>query len=73
MGGVVLGLGLEGAAQDASAFGEQGFGHLPKAGPSLKRAAAKLSPEWMVDWIEDPKAFRPRTRMHLPSALDAQP
>ncbi len=41
----------------------QGYEHLPKAGPSLQRVAAKLSPEWMVDWIENPKAFRPRTRM----------
>ena len=41
----------------------QGFSHLPKAGPSLKRIAAKTSPEWMVGWIEDPKQFRPRTRM----------
>jgi len=41
----------------------QGFESLPKAGPSLKRIAAKVSPEWMVNWIENPKAFRPRTRM----------
>lgn len=40
-----------------------GFEQLPKAGPSLKRIAAKTTPEWMVNWIEDPKAFRPRTRM----------
>lgn len=40
-----------------------GYEHLPKAGPSLKRAAAKLPPEWMVDWIENPRRFRPRTRM----------
>jgi mono/diheme cytochrome c family protein len=41
----------------------EGYEHLPKAGPSLQRVAAKLSPEWMVDWIENPKDFRPRTRM----------
>ena len=40
-----------------------GFGDLPKAGPSLKRVAAKVSPEWLVSWIEKPKEFRPRTRM----------
>jgi mono/diheme cytochrome c family protein len=40
-----------------------GFGDLPKAGPSLERIAAKVSPEWLVDWIENPKRFRPRTRM----------
>ena len=41
----------------------QGYEDLPKAGPSLQRVAAKLSPEWMVAWIEKPKDFRPRTRM----------
>ncbi|MFP6626487.1 MAG: c-type cytochrome [Deltaproteobacteria bacterium] len=40
-----------------------GFEDLPKAGPSLKRVAAKVSPEWLVEWIDDPHAFRPRTRM----------
>ncbi|MFT5041313.1 MAG: mono/diheme cytochrome c family protein [Hyphomicrobiaceae bacterium] len=40
-----------------------GFEHLDKAGPSLKRVAAKVSPEWLVSWIENPKEFRPRTRM----------
>ncbi len=39
------------------------FADQPKAGPSLKRIAAKVSPEWLVDWIEEPKRFRPRTRM----------
>ncbi|HET9063408.1 MAG TPA: c-type cytochrome [Candidatus Binatia bacterium] len=41
----------------------QGYEDLPKAGPSLKRVAAKASPEWMVEWIENPRRFRPRTRM----------
>ena len=41
----------------------EGFGDLPEAGPSLKRLAAKVRPEWLVEWVEDPKAFRPRTRM----------
>ena len=40
-----------------------GYEHLPKAAPSLKRVAAKDSPEWLVDWVADPTAFRPRTRM----------
>lgn len=40
-----------------------GFEHLDKAGPSLRRIAAKASPEWLVDWIEAPHSFRPRTRM----------
>jgi mono/diheme cytochrome c family protein len=41
----------------------KGFGDLPKAGPSLERIAAKASPEWIVSWVEKPKAFRARTRM----------
>jgi mono/diheme cytochrome c family protein len=41
----------------------QGYEHLAKAGPSLQRVAAKLSPEWIVDWVENPKHFRPRSRM----------
>ncbi len=40
-----------------------GFEDLNKPGPSLLRVSAKVSPEWLVDWIEEPKAFRPRTRM----------
>jgi mono/diheme cytochrome c family protein/predicted nucleic acid-binding Zn-ribbon protein len=40
-----------------------GYEHLPKAGPSLKRLAAKVSPEWLVEWIANPREFRPRTRM----------
>lgn len=40
-----------------------GLEDLSKAGPSLKRVAAKVSPEWLVEWIENPKEFRPRTRM----------
>ena len=41
----------------------QGMAELEKAGPSLYRIAAKVSPEWLVEWIENPKDFRPRTRM----------
>ncbi|NQY91188.1 MAG: c-type cytochrome [Deltaproteobacteria bacterium] len=63
--------------QDAGARGERlfqelgchgchlayGFDHLAKVAPSLKRVAAKDNPEWLVDWVADPTAFRPRTRM----------
>ncbi len=41
----------------------EGFEHLEKAGPSLKRIAAKVNPEWLVSWVENPQEFRPRTRM----------
>jgi len=35
----------------------------PKPGPSLKKIAAKTSKEWMIKWLENPKAFRPNTFM----------
>jgi cytochrome c551/c552 len=34
-----------------------------KVGPSLRHAASKLSPEFLYDWIREPKHFRPTTRM----------
>jgi mono/diheme cytochrome c family protein len=36
---------------------------MPKIGPYLKLASAKLDPSWTVRWITDPHAFRPHTRM----------
>lgn len=41
----------------------QGYGEMAKVGPSLTRVAAKVDPQWMVNWIENPAAFRPATRM----------
>ncbi len=41
----------------------KGYEDIPKVGPSLKRISAKLDPNWMVSWIENPHKFRPRTRM----------
>ena len=40
-----------------------GYETKPKAGPDLRHAAVKLNPGWMVEWILNPKAFRPKTRM----------
>ena len=37
----------------------EGFEYLRKAGPSLAKIASKVQPEWMYQWILDPKAFRP--------------
>jgi len=34
-----------------------------KVGPDLKEVRAKLRPEWVPVWIENPHAFRPSTRM----------
>jgi mono/diheme cytochrome c family protein len=36
---------------------------VPAIGPSLRHIAAKDDPAWMVRWITDPHAIRPRTRM----------
>lgn len=41
----------------------QGYGDMPRVGPSLTRIAAKVDPQWMVDWIENPYDFRPQTKM----------
>ena len=37
--------------------------NLPKVGPSLEKVAAKVSPEWAIRWISNPKAFRSSTKM----------
>ena len=31
--------------------------------PELTRAGSKLNPDWMFEWIKNPRAFRPNTRM----------
>jgi cytochrome c2 len=38
-------------------------GVLRKVGPSLRHVASKLDRTFMYDWINDPKNFRPNTRM----------
>jgi mono/diheme cytochrome c family protein len=41
----------------------QGYGDLPKPAPYLRRINAKVNPQWLVDWIENPQGYRPHTRM----------
>ena len=41
----------------------RGFTDLRKPGPNLTKIAAKLSPEWVADWIRDPRAVKPSTWM----------
>jgi mono/diheme cytochrome c family protein len=41
----------------------QGYGDLPKPGPYLRRIGAKVNPEWLVSWIQNPQGYRPHTRM----------
>ncbi|MCA9249869.1 MAG: c-type cytochrome [Phycisphaerae bacterium] len=36
---------------------------LKRVGPSLRPIKSKLRPEWVTPWIENPRAFRPTTRM----------
>ncbi|MBI4352807.1 MAG: c-type cytochrome, partial [Candidatus Omnitrophica bacterium] len=49
----------------------QGFEDRWKVGPSLERVQSKLTQDWIVRWLQDPKAFRPATPMprifHLPN------
>ncbi len=40
-----------------------GYEDMPKIGPYLKLASAKLDPSWTVRWITDPHVYRPHTRM----------
>lgn len=41
----------------------EGWEHVRKAGPSLKRITSKVNKDWLYKWIENPKAFRPSTAM----------
>jgi len=38
---------------------------IKKVGPSLKEMRAKLRPEWVPVWVQNPHAFRPTTRMPM--------
>jgi mono/diheme cytochrome c family protein len=38
-------------------------GTLRKVGPSVRHVASKASKEFLLDWIESPRRFRPSTRM----------
>ena len=38
-------------------------GRLRKVGPSLRHVGHKLDPEFLYDWIREPKHFRPETKM----------
>ncbi len=40
-----------------------GYEDMPKIGPYLKLASAKLDRSWSVRWITNPHEFRPHTRM----------
>jgi len=40
-----------------------GYGDLPHIGPNLRRVAAKVDADWLVQWVRDPHKYRPRTKM----------
>ena len=41
----------------------QGFENLRKPGPNLTKIKSKLTPEWVADWIREPRAVKPATWM----------
>lgn len=41
----------------------EGWDHLRKPAPSLKRVKGKLSRDWMVKWVSNPKSFNDAARM----------
>ena len=41
----------------------EGYGELDKVGPYLRRIGAKVQPEWLVRWVNNPHEFRPKTKM----------
>ncbi len=41
----------------------EGWGNIRKAGPSLRRISSKVSIDWILKWLKNPKAFRPTTTM----------
>jgi cytochrome c2 len=41
----------------------EGWQHLKKPGPSLQKITAKVSKNWIKNWIWSPKAFNPMSKM----------
>jgi mono/diheme cytochrome c family protein len=41
----------------------KGFENLPKVGPDLRNISSKVDKVWAAKWVENPRAFRPTTRM----------
>jgi mono/diheme cytochrome c family protein len=44
----------------------KGFENLRKPGPILTKIASKLNPDWVKNWIRDPRAIKPATWMPKP-------
>jgi mono/diheme cytochrome c family protein len=41
----------------------EGYEKKPKPAPDLRHAKSKLQPGWIIEWVKNPKAFHPRSRM----------
>lgn len=41
----------------------KGFENLPKVGPDLRHISSKVTQDWAIKWIDNPRAFKPNTRM----------
>lgn len=41
----------------------KGYADLPKIGPELYRIGHKTNADWIYQWVKDPKAYNPHTRM----------
>ena len=41
----------------------KGFEEMPRVAPELTRIKSKVTADWLVQWIQNPKAFYPNTRM----------
>jgi len=44
----------------------KGFEDFPNAGPSLENVGSKVYPEWITQWIADPRSYDPHTKMPTP-------
>ena len=44
----------------------EGWDHMRKPAPSLKRVKGKLSRDWIVKWLRNPRGFNENTRMPSP-------
>ncbi|MBI3540748.1 MAG: c-type cytochrome [Deltaproteobacteria bacterium] len=49
----------------------KGFENAPKAGPSLRRVGSKVSEEWLMQWIKNPRDYLPHAHMpKIPLDID---